>query len=251
MASIPQGSRFLHSHGCISHRSYNARMSSTPADVAFHKMPDLRFRWIRIRLQQRHRSHDHSRRAVSALHRCLVEKRLLHWMQPLAGGQPFNSRDLSVAHCSHRSNARSARTSIDQHRAGAALPFAATIFTSRKIQLIAQHPEQAGIRVGIDRERTSIHIELRNRRHSIPPALLYLETTTSDCVAIRRRRRYKTHRYAIGPEARFTNPHFRVSTSLWIIAHAKSSVGASTTNIAPAAPPATRKLRAASGYFRR
>src|SRR6266851_4055513 len=57
------------------------------------------------------------------------------------------------------------------------------------------------------------------------------------------RRRYRIHKYATGPDARFSKPHFLVDTSLYTIAQAKSSVGASTTNSAPTAPPATRKLR--------
>src|SRR5882672_2961685 len=104
-------------------------MGPAPADIAFHGMRDLRLRWIGVCAQKRNGGHDHSRRAISTLHRGPVEERLLHGMQMVSSCQPFNRCDLFLADCSYLSNARPARGSIDQNRTSTTLALAASILT--------------------------------------------------------------------------------------------------------------------------
>jgi hypothetical protein len=52
-------------------------------------------------------------------------------MQAVALGEAFDGRDLFLTHGAYQRDARSTGTSIDQHRTGAALAFAAAVLGSR------------------------------------------------------------------------------------------------------------------------
>jgi hypothetical protein len=60
----------------------------------------------------------------------------------------------------NRSDARASGAVIDQHGAGSALTFAATVLASRKVQVIAQQAEKRTVEIGFDRNRLPVYIEL-------------------------------------------------------------------------------------------
>jgi hypothetical protein len=104
-------------------------------------MRDFGRGWVGVRVQERNGRHYHPGGAVGALHRCLFKEGFLQRMQTVTLGEPFNRRDSLLTDCSHRRDARSAGTSIDQDRTGTALAFSAAVLASRQIKLIAQHAE--------------------------------------------------------------------------------------------------------------
>jgi hypothetical protein len=65
------------------------------------------------------------------LHRGLFKEGFLQRMQTVTLGEAFNRHNSLLTDGSHRRDARSARTSIDQDRAGAALAFSATVLATR------------------------------------------------------------------------------------------------------------------------
>jgi hypothetical protein len=87
-------------------------------------------------------------------------------MQTVTLGEAFNRRDSLLTDGSHRRDARSAGTSIDQDRAGAALAFSAAVLASRQIKLIAQHAEQTDVRTCVNGAGASIYIQIRNLSHA-------------------------------------------------------------------------------------
>ena len=59
-----------------------------------------------------------------------------------------------ICFCAHAAHARDAGAlglAVDQHRAGAALPLAAPVLAARQVEMLAQHGEQAGLRIDVHR----------------------------------------------------------------------------------------------------
>ena len=74
-------------------RGDDPRVRAAAADVAVHARARCRRRvGVGVRLEQRDAGHDHPRRAVAALHRVLVDERLLERMQPAAALEPLDRR---------------------------------------------------------------------------------------------------------------------------------------------------------------
>src|SRR5262249_25650852 len=71
IATSSDGGRLLHGLDDVD-------VAGAPAKVAFEPLPDLLFGRIRVLAQQADGGHDHPRRAVAALQRMLLVKRLLH-----------------------------------------------------------------------------------------------------------------------------------------------------------------------------
>ena len=65
--------------------------------------------------------------------------------------QPFDGGDLLLRDRANPGDARALRFSVDQDRAGAALAFAAAVLASGQIEMLAQHGQQAGLRIGVNR----------------------------------------------------------------------------------------------------
>ncbi len=86
-------------------RSHDTWMGSTAAYVAFHGMRDVGGGWVGVRAQERNGRHDHPRRAVGALHRCLLKKGLLQRMQMVTLGKAFNRRDFLLTDGAQRGDA--------------------------------------------------------------------------------------------------------------------------------------------------
>jgi hypothetical protein len=103
------------------------------------------------------------------LHRGFVQKSLLQGMQAAINLKAFDGAHFAFAQTSDLRQARAPRNSVNQHGAGAALPFSAAVLRSRKIELISQDAEQSGPRVRVDLAAFSVYFELCDSRHRIPP----------------------------------------------------------------------------------
>src|SRR5882724_7917125 len=132
------------------HGEQNTRICAAAADISLHGVDDLRARGSPVAAQQRYARQDHSRSAVSALHRANLEERLLQRVQPSVVLQALDGCDLPARGSANRGDARPRRGAVDEYSASAALALAATVFASREIEIVAQNAEQASLRVGVD-----------------------------------------------------------------------------------------------------
>ena len=89
---------------------------------------------------ERHRRHDHPRRADAALRAAVLDERAL---QRMTAAEPFDRRHARAGDLRDRHQARVHRHAVDQHRARAALAFAAAFFRAGQRAVLAQHVEQA------------------------------------------------------------------------------------------------------------
>jgi hypothetical protein len=120
-------------------------------------------RRVRVHLEETDRRHRETRHAEGALEALLVHDGLLHGMQLLAVGEPFNRLDLPPPDSVRQHRARIVRHIVDQHRAGAALGAVAADLGARQSELVAQrhrerfllhHVDAAHLAVDVQRDET-------------------------------------------------------------------------------------------------
>ncbi len=81
-------------------------------------------------------------------------------LQRMASAQTLDGRDVRSGDLRERHEARIHRHAIDQHRAGAALAFAAAFLGAGQATRLAQHVEQARQRRRVDANTLSVQREL-------------------------------------------------------------------------------------------
>ena len=174
----------------------NPEVRRAPAEVARHRIVNLRIRRILMRLQQRRCRHDLPRLAISALRHLLLDPRLLHRMQPAFARacsyapscviarsnrmrtapeltrQPLDRRDLLASHIGYQRLARPHCLAFQMHCARAAHPNSAAVLGSRQRKLIAQRPEQRHRAIHIERPPLSIYLN-HKLGHTSPPTPPY------------------------------------------------------------------------------
>jgi hypothetical protein len=131
-----------------------------------HRLQDRGLIGVRILPKQRNAGQNHTRRTVTALHRLDVQKRFLKRMQPAVRFESFNRRNLMAAHRADPRLTRSRRRSVDQYRARAALPLAATVLRSGQVKFIAQDRKKHAIRIRVNLMPRAIDIDLNRSSHS-------------------------------------------------------------------------------------
>ena len=132
-------------------RLHDARIGAAAADVAIHQARDVLLGRVRVGLQQADRGHHHPGRAVAALEGFGVEERLLHGMQAVA--RRASPSIVVIAFAPTAADARDARAragAVEQHRAGAALPFAAAVAAAGQAEVVAEDRQQAVARLGVN-----------------------------------------------------------------------------------------------------
>jgi len=123
--------------------------------------------------KQPHAGHDHARSAVGTLKSAEVEEDLLERMQLAPVLQPLDCGDRPAGHGSNPSGARVGSQAVDQHRAGSALSFTATILGPCQLEIVAKHTEQASFWVGVNRAGRPVDLQFR---HSARHGLLTVPT---------------------------------------------------------------------------
>src|SRR5215472_11981413 len=126
-----------HLNGCD-----NPWIRSAAANIALHGAPDFGLAGMWSLLQKSRTRHNHAGSAVATLHGIGLDKSFLHRMQAPVLRQAFNRRNGFSGHVDGASNTRADGRSIDQHGAGAALSFAASVFAAGEPQIVAQNPQQ-------------------------------------------------------------------------------------------------------------
>ena len=100
--------------------------------------------------EQRHGGHDHAGRTVTALHRILIEERLLHAIKLPVRAETFDGLDAMTSERSGERGARADRPAIDEDRAGATLSLTAAVPGAGEIEGFAKDPEQPRIRIHVN-----------------------------------------------------------------------------------------------------
>jgi hypothetical protein len=113
--------------------SDDAVISAAAADVAFEPLLYFRFRGRSILSKKRYALKDHTGSAIPALHGIAVKERLLNRVETLAVGQTFDGRDLLTGNGAGGGQAGPMGNAIDKDRTGAALAFAAAVFSASQI----------------------------------------------------------------------------------------------------------------------
>ena len=124
-------------------------IAGAAAEIAGDAFANLAIGRRRVVVQERHRRHDHARRAVAALKAVLFPEPGLDRMQIAVLCQPLDGRDLRPAGLDREDRARLRAAAVDDHRAGAALAGVAADVRAGQAQLLAQevHQQQPGFNV--------------------------------------------------------------------------------------------------------
>ena len=101
------------------------------------------------------------------MHRADLEKCLLQRMQPPVLLQPFDRRDFFLADFANLREAGVRWRAVDQHRARAALAFAASVFCAGQLEVVPQHAEQAALRVGLHAKPLIVNVKFGDSRHTM------------------------------------------------------------------------------------
>jgi hypothetical protein len=117
-------------------------MRAASADIALQELHDFFGAWIWVALQQAYAAHDHAGGAVSALKGARVDEGLLHGMKAAVFLKTLNRSDWLSNGGADGNLAGAARLAPNQHGAGAALPFSATIFCAREPEIVSEHIKQ-------------------------------------------------------------------------------------------------------------
>ena len=113
-----------------------------------HRLNDLVARRLRVVSHKGKSRHDVTGYAVSALHRLVVDKGLLHGMETVLLRDTFNRLDVLSVDIPNGCDAGSGWHPGDEHRASATFTLTAAKFRACEVKVFAKHIEQGAIRVG-------------------------------------------------------------------------------------------------------
>src|SRR5262245_42002558 len=113
-------------------------IAGAAADVAGDRFFDIFRSRFGGPIEQSFHRDNISRRAVAALHRAGVDKRLLHRMQCIAVGETFDGRDFGAVGIGRHGDARVDRLAVINNRAGAALAGVAAKFRAFVFQRLTE-----------------------------------------------------------------------------------------------------------------
>ena len=94
------------------------------------------------------------------------QESLLQRMQFVVFLQTLDRGDLLAANSPDRRHARTHYLPIDEYCARAAARFSATVFRSGQVEVISQNVEQRRLRIDINAQLLSVHVQTRYVCHS-------------------------------------------------------------------------------------
>ena len=111
-------------------------------------------------LQQRRRGHDHAALAEAALRHVERDPGLLHRVRAVRR-QAFDGDDLLARprRVETGRTQRARRHAVDVHRAGAALRDAAAVLGAGQAELLAQHPQQRRVGLGLELAHRAVDVQ--------------------------------------------------------------------------------------------
>src|SRR3954464_15837234 len=110
----------------------NVRVGGAAADVAAHELGDVLIRRGVALLEQLHRGHDLTGRAVAALEGVVLDERPLHRVKLAVRRQALDRRDLVPLAGDRERQAREHPSAIHPDRAGAARALVAALLRARE-----------------------------------------------------------------------------------------------------------------------
>src|SRR4029077_9212139 len=119
-------------------------------------------------LDQTDGAHDLAGRTEAALQAVVSKKRLLHRMQAIPARHAFDREDVGAVVADRERQAGIEPASIDDDRAGAALPAVAALLGTGQMKALAKQVEQRDPGV-IERDRPlhAVHSEARRNAHVV------------------------------------------------------------------------------------
>src|SRR5439155_11088782 len=138
--------------------------------IARERLADLVVGRVRVLAQQVRRRNHEPRRAEAALHGARLDERLLHGMQAVPVGEPFDGDDLVPLGLRSEDEARAHEGAVEQDRARAALSLLAGVLRAVEAEALAQRVQEALalpnvrlVRLPIDRQRDLHRVRHRSR----------------------------------------------------------------------------------------
>jgi hypothetical protein len=139
------------------HRLDDVQVSGAAAQIAGERIAYLGVRRRAVRPQEAFRSHDHARRAISALHGALVDESLLQVVEPAVRLQPLDRRDLPALRLKGEDEARNDGLSVEEDGASAALAFATSFLESGEPESLSENFGQSLGRPDIPAPSASVY----------------------------------------------------------------------------------------------
>src|SRR5262249_51730563 len=149
-------------------RSAHLLEGATATDIGDRAI-DVRVRGLGPVLEQRRPRHDHSCLAIATLRHIVLDPGLLHLVQSVAFGQPFDRRDVLAFGGADGKRAGAHSLALNMNCAGAALGDAAAILGAGQTNLLANDPQQRSVWVRFDGMGLSVDDQ---PSHSPPPTVV-------------------------------------------------------------------------------
>src|ERR1017187_8869086 len=130
------------------------------AQVPGQRLPHLVLRRVRTTVQQRLGADHHAGGAEAALHRAVVEERLLHGIELAVDGDAFDGQDVAPFGLRGKHQAGVDGLAVHQNRARPAFALLAAAFDA-EIASTAQHVEQQLARSDTPVQRLAVHGEMQ------------------------------------------------------------------------------------------
>src|SRR6266436_6038974 len=146
-------------------RFANADIGPTAADVAGHRVVDIGIRRMWVARKERRRGHDLARLAVAALNDLPVEPGLLDLGARRCRADGLDRRDVGGADAVDRGDTGTGGDADDMHGASAAERDAAAELRAGHAEHVAQHPQERGVTVDIDRPIDAVDLDLGGHRY--------------------------------------------------------------------------------------
>ncbi len=154
-------------HGGALYGVEDVWIAAAPTKIAIERLDDLVTRWVRVGAKQGYGSQNHPGHAVATLHGVFVDEGLLDGVQRFAVGQAFNRLNLAPMGGGNGRQTGGNKLTIEQHSARAALTFTAAVFRPGKMEIFAEHFEQATAIVCGDALEDAIDLELNGGLHRL------------------------------------------------------------------------------------
>src|SRR3954451_17280779 len=150
-------------------RLADADISAAAADIAAHRIVDVRIGRMRFILQQCRRRHDLARLAISALRDLMLEPSLLDLRTDRCRTYRLNRCDLGVTNAVDRRDAGTDGGAVEMHGAGATQRHAAAELRAGHAEHVAQNPQQRRVTIDGDAPRGSVNVD--GKTHDTAPCV--------------------------------------------------------------------------------
>jgi hypothetical protein len=148
--------------------SNNIVVARAAAEIAFHAVTDVIFRWFRNLVQQINRAHHHTGRAKAALQAVMDVKGFLHRVHFVTLGEPLNRRHVSAIGLRHEHGAALHRFAIDMHGAATTLCGVAADMRAGEALMVTDKFNQQSARFDLSRNGLPVDRHVHIDEHDKP-----------------------------------------------------------------------------------